>query len=151
MTPSGPGGPAVAPPDALAEAVERLALDGRDVPVHDLGGRGLDVGDGRVLDVDPDTPREPLAEVRMQTLLDLRRELVGRTDHELVERLPLEAREEHVERVAEVIELLLLDPALEALLRPAALVVLAVDVVLDLVDLRRAPRRCRRGCGRSGG
>ena len=63
--------PAVAAADPLGEAVERLALHLRDVPVDDLRRRGLHVVGGRVLDVDADPPGQPLAQVRVQHLLHL--------------------------------------------------------------------------------
>ena len=73
----------------------------------------------------PSRPASRCAQVRVQLLLDLADQLLRRADDEVVERLPLEAREQRVERVADVVELLLLHRALVARLRPAALVVLA--------------------------
>src|SRR4051812_16696361 len=56
----------------------------------------------------------------------------------MVERGPLEALEQHAQGAGDVVVLLLLDRALVVGLRPAALVVLAVDVVLDAVGLLEA-------------
>ena len=126
---------AVAAADALLHPVERLALDRGDVALDDLGRGRPHGGGGGVLDVDAEPAGEQRAQVRVQPLLDLGHELLRRADDKVVERAPLEAREQRGERVREVVELLLLDPALVARLRPAALVVLAVDVVLDPVDL----------------
>ncbi len=52
--------------------------------------------------------------------------------------LALEVLHQRLGRVLQVVVLLLLDPALVARLRPAALVVLAEDHVVDLLDLAQA-------------
>ena len=106
----------------------------RGVPVDDLGGGGL-------------RPRRPTSSPRRRRAARRaaragtgaaaprpRRQLLRRADDEVVERLRLKRANSDVERVAEVVELLLLDRALVARLRPAALVVLAV---------RRRPRSGR--------
>ena len=98
-------------------------------------------GHGGVLHVDPEAAGQAGAQVRVEPLLDLGHELLGRADHEVVERRPLEAGEERVERVVQVVELLLLHRPLVARLGPAALVVLAVHVVLDVVELLEPRRR----------
>ncbi len=78
---------------------------------------------------------DPLLQVRMKLRLELVDELVGRADQQPVEPAPLVGGERDVGDMDEVVVLLLLDPALVARLGPAALVVLAVDVVLDAVGL----------------
>src|SRR5688500_3617032 len=116
---------AVAAADALLHAVQRLALHLRGVAIDDLRSRGPHVGGRGVLAVGSVPAREAPLQVRVQAALDLGDELLRRADDEVIERAPLEALEQRVERVVEMVELLLLDRALEARLRPAALVVLA--------------------------
>jgi hypothetical protein len=67
--------------------------------------------------------------------------LARAADDQLLEGLPLEVAHERVAGVLEVVVLLLFDPALVARLRPAALVVLAEHVVVDLLDLAEAVGR----------
>ena len=74
----------------------------------------------------------------MQLVLELADQLVGRADQQPVEAALLVGGERDVGDVDEVVVLLLLDAALVARLRPAALVVLAVHVVLDAVGLLEA-------------
>ena len=62
-------------------------------------------------------------------------ELVGRADQQPVEAAPLEERERDGRRAGDVVLDLLVDAALVVGLRPAALLVAAVDVVLDPVGL----------------
>ena len=80
---------------------------------------------------------DPLAQVRVELLLELADQLVGRADQQPVEAALLVRAEGDLGDVHEVV-VLLLDPALVARLRPAALVVLAVDVVLYAVGLLEA-------------
>ena len=63
----------------------------------------------------------------------------------------LEVAHQRVARVLEVVVLLLLDAALIAGLGPAALVVLAEDLVVDLLDLPEAHRESRGRCARRAG
>ena len=79
--------------------------------VDHLGGRGPDVLGARVLDTLTNIvpADEFFAQVRVQPLLDLGDELVGGADQQVVERAPLEAGEERLERLAEWCGFFLLD------------------------------------------
>ena len=71
----------------------------------------------------------------MQLRLEVGHHLARAAREQPLEGRPLEVLHQHVGRVLEVVVLLLLDAALVARLRQPALVVLAEDRVVDLVDL----------------
>ena len=129
------GGAAVAAADALREAVELLALAAPGVLLDPLAGAAAHGIEARVLDVAGDAAGDALAQVGVQLGLELGDELVGRADQQPVEAAPLVELERDLGGVREVVLDLLVDAALVVGLRPAALVVAAVDVVLDPVGL----------------
>src|SRR4051794_12334018 len=130
-----PGRTATAGSRALDHAVERslleLALVRRDRLLRCL----LDVVAVRVLDVDLDTADDTLLEVRMQLLTEVFEDGLRRADEQRVERAPLVPAQEFLGGVLQVVLCLLVDRALVARLRPAALVVAAVHLVVDASDL----------------
>src|SRR5215210_6415087 len=113
--------------DPLRHAVERLALAAAR-ELGDLlaraGAHGVQAG---VLHVAGDAADEPLLQVRVQLGLEVPDRLLGPADQQPVEAAQLEEVKGRVGRMAEMVLDLLVDAALVARLRPAALVVLAVD------------------------
>ena len=71
-------------------------------------------------------------------MLEVGHHLARPADDQPLERLALEVAQQRVAGVLQVVVLLLLDAALVARLRPAALVVLAGHVVVDPLDLAKA-------------
>src|SRR3954447_10028995 len=132
------GRAATARATCLLESVERLllqlALVGRDC----LLGRMLDVVDAGVLDVDVDPARHALREIRMKTLAEVLVDRFGRSDEQRLERAPLVTPKQLVDRVLQVVLRLLVDRALVARLRPTALVVTPMDLVVDACHLVEA-------------
>ena len=136
--PSTSSAPAAARPpgaQALLEPVEQLALAAALVLLDPARRLGAHLVDARVLDADADVAREPLLQVGMQAALEVADGLVGGADQQVLEALALEQVEDDGGGVGEVVADVLLDRALVAGLRPAALPVLGVDVVLDPVRL----------------
>ena len=131
----GAGRRAAAGAQALLEPVEQLALAPALVLLDPARGLGAHLVDARVLDADADVAREALLQVRVQLALEVADGLVGRADQELLEALALEQVEDDGGGVGEVVADVLVDRALVARLRPAALLVLGVHAVLDPVGL----------------
>ena len=121
--------------DALRQPVQRLALAlARVLLDQRLRGRA-DVVDRRVLDVDGDAARDPLAQIRVQLALELGQQVVRRADQDAIEPAVLVDVEGEVGGVGEVVLDLLLHRAIELRRRPALLLVLGVDVVDEAVGL----------------
>src|SRR5262249_7058362 len=136
-----PRRPSLAPAEVALEPVEPVALAPALVLVDDLGRFPLHLV-GRRPDVDLDPAGDPVAQIAVEVRGDLAAHLVRRADDESLHEALLEDPEELVGGVLQVVLGLLLDPALVSRLRPAALVVPAVDVVddaRDLAHLIRAP------------
>ena len=94
-----------------------------------------------MLHVHLDAPGEPLLEVLVELRLEVGHHLARAPHDQTLERPLLEVAHQRLSRVLEVVVLLLLDAALIAGLGPTALVVLAKDLVVDLLDLPEALRR----------
>jgi hypothetical protein len=102
----------------------------------DLPGRRLaDLVERAVLDVDAQAAGEALAQVGVQQPLERGDGLLGPADDDPRERLLVEPAAGGLGDVLEMVVDVLVDRALVAGLRPAALVVLAVRVALDERDL----------------
>ena len=130
-----PGGRAAAGAEALLERGRALALAPALVLLDLLGGGAR----GRRRRSRPrrraDVAGEPLPQVRVQVALELADGLVA-ARRSAGARSPRAFRRSNTTgRVLEVVAYVLLDRALVARLRPAALPVLRVDVVLDAVGL----------------
>src|SRR4051794_31108147 len=126
-----PGDAALTAAHALGQAIQRLALVAAHVLGDALAGAGADIVQGRVLHVALDAAGQPLAQVGVQASLEVADQLVGAADQQPVEPLALVQPEGDLGRMDEVVVLLLVHAPLVARLRPAALLVLAVDVILD--------------------
>src|SRR5215211_539319 len=120
---------------ALSEPLQRLGL-ALALELLEAGARGgEDLLGGRAVDVDLDAAGEPFLKVPMQLGLEVRDDLARPADDQALERTTLEVLHEGVGGVLQVVGLLLLDAALVASLRPPALVMLAEDCVVDLLNL----------------
>jgi hypothetical protein len=132
---------------AFAETLEHRLL-ATPLQLLDQRARGLQhLVRARVLHIHLDAPGEPLLEVLVELGLEVSCHLPRAADDQALERLLLEVAHQRIARVLEVVVLLLLDPALVASLGPAALVVLAEDVVVDLLDLPEALGRAAEDAG----
>jgi hypothetical protein len=123
---------------ALPKTLQRILL-ALPFELLDQRPRGLQhLVRARVLHVHLHPAGEQLAQVVVELLLEVGHDLTRTADDEPLERLPLEVAQQCVAGGLQVVVLLLLHAALVARLRPAALVVLAVHVVVDPLDLAKA-------------
>ena len=137
-------------PSPLCSAVEPVALAVALVALDDRGRLARHLRGVR-LHVDVEIARDALAQVAVQRVLDLAAHLLGTADDQPLRDAALEELEELLPGVLDVVLRFFLDPALEARLRPAALVVPAVYVVDEADHLAHAVADRRPGCARAGG
>ena len=139
----------VAAGQALLESREEPVLALARDAVEDLGGGRPDLVGGRVLDVDGDVAGDPAAQVGRQRRLGGVQRLLRRAQDEAGGATRAQQAGGGLRDGLEVLVDVVLDGALVARLRPAALVVAAVDLALDERELgecvaRRPPAGARR-------